>query len=468
MTTVTFSSPTVPPLPPGIEQELQRIRAYPDDDLPRLLYADWLEQRDEPRAEFIRIQIARARLEAWLAAATEPHPHAVPEGKSQPSRLPLSQYMQLHRQLVNRESSLLARYRGQWLMPMRGIICGAEFRRGFVESIRITARAFLEHAPRLFALTPLRHVQILDLDCWADALAMCPFLDRLTTLTLHAQHSGPALAAALARSPYLNHLRQLCLSRNRLGDEGIAYLCQRVWPALEHLDLTHNHLTEATAALLQKNARCFPRLRVLQGRDNHLGPQGVARLATGPLREQLTALGLARNHIGLGNPTDVFPRLLTIPCLDLADNHLSAATLASVGLNHRTIAIPHRLRYLDLSHNELTDAGAGALAQACGLRQLRTLILVCCNIGDAGATALARSEHFPQLHTLDLSNNPISAAGFTSFLTPTLCRLTQLRHLYYTPLALPHHLQLELERRFPPEPHRSQFPTLDTIDSFTV
>src|SRR5215813_14910898 len=35
---------------------LEAIRAAPDDDGPRLVYADWLEERGDPRGEFIRIQ----------------------------------------------------------------------------------------------------------------------------------------------------------------------------------------------------------------------------------------------------------------------------------------------------------------------------------------------------------------------------------------------------------------------------
>jgi uncharacterized protein (TIGR02996 family) len=42
---------------------LAAIRESPDDDLPRLAHADWFEERgDLPRAEFVRVQIARARL----------------------------------------------------------------------------------------------------------------------------------------------------------------------------------------------------------------------------------------------------------------------------------------------------------------------------------------------------------------------------------------------------------------------
>ena len=42
---------------------LEDILAHPDDDTPRLIFADWLdEQGDSARAEFIRVQIERASL----------------------------------------------------------------------------------------------------------------------------------------------------------------------------------------------------------------------------------------------------------------------------------------------------------------------------------------------------------------------------------------------------------------------
>ena len=45
------------------EALLAAIRQFPDDDAPRLVFADWLQERDEhDRAELIRVQVARARL----------------------------------------------------------------------------------------------------------------------------------------------------------------------------------------------------------------------------------------------------------------------------------------------------------------------------------------------------------------------------------------------------------------------
>jgi len=44
------------------EDFLAAIRARPSDDTARLIYADWLEERGDSRAEYLRIDIALARL----------------------------------------------------------------------------------------------------------------------------------------------------------------------------------------------------------------------------------------------------------------------------------------------------------------------------------------------------------------------------------------------------------------------
>ena len=436
----------LPPLPPGIEQEYQRIRAYPDDDTPRLIYADWLDERGDPRGEFIRVQIALARLAGRNTCSSLPGTMVSTLTCLGPSLA--GEQSPRQAELRRREFLLLSRHRQEWLAPFRGWTSGEEFRRGFVESVKITARAFLAHAPRLFALTPLRQVQILDLDHWAESLAACPFLDRLEGLIIHAQYCGSSLAAALARSPYLDHLRQLRLSRNRLGDEGLVYLSRRPWPSLEELDLSDNGLTGAAAIHLQKS-HAFPRLRCLQLRDNDLGPAGAFALAEGPLLRQLHFLGLAGNRLGQLRLTDPLHLFFRVPYLDLADNGLSAESLRGLLLfPPATPALP--VRYLDLSRNPLGDAGSITLASVRQLEELRVLILGWCNIGDAGAQALARAFHLRFLHTLDLSNNPIGGEGFRAFVEPFTHRLPALRRLLRTSLTLPQHLNQELNLLFPP------------------
>jgi uncharacterized protein (TIGR02996 family) len=49
---------------------LDAIKANPGDDLHRLVYADWLDERDDPRGDFIRLHLA-------LTAAAPDHPDRV-------------------------------------------------------------------------------------------------------------------------------------------------------------------------------------------------------------------------------------------------------------------------------------------------------------------------------------------------------------------------------------------------------
>ena len=55
------------------EAFLTDIRAAPDDDVPRLVYADWLEEKGEPtRAELIRVQCELSNL-AWHSKRHQIH-----------------------------------------------------------------------------------------------------------------------------------------------------------------------------------------------------------------------------------------------------------------------------------------------------------------------------------------------------------------------------------------------------------
>lgn len=57
---------------PEWELLLKAVVASPDDDLPRLVAADWLEEHGEPeRAEFIRVQIERAKADRPELAVRE-------------------------------------------------------------------------------------------------------------------------------------------------------------------------------------------------------------------------------------------------------------------------------------------------------------------------------------------------------------------------------------------------------------
>jgi len=94
-----------------IEQDfLKAIWAAPDEDAPRLVFADWLQEQADPRGEFITLQLAR---------------HLGTLGTSGRAR----------------ERELLRRHSRQWLGPIAPAILngGLRFERGFVVGCALSA-----------------------------------------------------------------------------------------------------------------------------------------------------------------------------------------------------------------------------------------------------------------------------------------------------------------------------------------
>src|SRR5262245_55153491 len=112
---------------------LQAILDAPDEDVPRLVYADWLEERgaaqSSARAEFIRVQLALEQLPEDDERRTE---------------------------VRARAQALLAEHEQAWVGPLRQWVRGWEFRRGLVERVEIDASVFLARADELFRLAPIR------------------------------------------------------------------------------------------------------------------------------------------------------------------------------------------------------------------------------------------------------------------------------------------------------------------------
>src|SRR5262245_15977158 len=144
---------------------LRAICANPDDDLPRLVFADWLDEHGEPeRAEFIRVQIEFARLSA-----------AGPKGDELKARLD---------ELKAREKHLLAAPGVRWHPPLpAGVMVGSSVR-GFVGSVLVrNLTAFVGIADQLFASHPIYHLRVVNpRPQYLRSLARLPFLSGLTIL----------------------------------------------------------------------------------------------------------------------------------------------------------------------------------------------------------------------------------------------------------------------------------------------
>lgn len=118
---------------------LAAIRKAPDDDAPRLIYADWLQDHgDEARAEFIRVQCELARI---------PVPEETTQGyvgefdirnHCRNCRKLLGEYCRFH-VLCRRERELRKRNWSDWIDDnIISFTSGWEFRRGFIDSITCT------------------------------------------------------------------------------------------------------------------------------------------------------------------------------------------------------------------------------------------------------------------------------------------------------------------------------------------
>lgn len=103
---------------------LAAIAADPDDDGPRIVYADWLQDHGDPRGELIAVQCALSR-----GRATD---------------------------LVERERSLLERHEDEWL-ARAGLRPGeGRFQRGFIERVDASAARVAEAVDQLVELPSLR------------------------------------------------------------------------------------------------------------------------------------------------------------------------------------------------------------------------------------------------------------------------------------------------------------------------
>jgi uncharacterized protein (TIGR02996 family) len=365
---------------------LRMIAAAPDDDAPRLVYADWLEERGDPRGTFIRLQCA-------LAALPDDDP-----------RRP---------DLEHAERHLLAAHAAGWTYDLAGRVSGWQFRRGFVEEVTLSAEAFLEHGPDLVRAGLVRTVRLHDCGDLVGPLARSPALGQVTGLDLCGNRLGDAGLGTLLRSERLRGLHALDLSFNSLSNAGVqALLDAGPWPRLRALDLRGNERVSGRGATALAKTRALPALESLGLRDNQLDAPGVWVLMHSTTLPRLTDLGLAGNPFGdrgaralAGSP--LLPRLLArAPVLDLRHTDLGPAGVQDLvaGKHLRPVTA------LWLDGNQIGDAGLTALTVA-HLPRLRELHLGRNGISDEGALALAGAPLLSRLTLLDLADNGLSPAG---------------------------------------------------------
>lgn len=375
---------------PSSNPFLGAILAQPDDDTPRLVYADWLEEHgDADRARFIRAQCELTRLPAWDRR---------------------------HQELTWVANDLYARHGARWraeLPALDGIAWG-EFERGFVSTIRVAHLADLyRNDVAISTVSPVYRAELSQFDESALPRPMnsLPWL-RAVRLRYHAQvrlHRSRSLVEGASELevvgvPEHGNLDWLFSAGNRA--------------ALTSLKVEGAHTAGRAFARGLASAAWARRLTHLSAGtrfvdhdtgyfdDPTVGAEGAESLARSAHLGELTTLNLNRQRIGEAGLDALLSseRLRELRELELRSNEIGQVS-AFRSAEFRKLA------RLDLGDNPIGNEGAAALQASPGLATLQCLSLDTCEIGADGVTALTAAPFWDTLCRLDLSHNPLGAEG---------------------------------------------------------
>jgi uncharacterized protein (TIGR02996 family) len=344
------------------------VVANPDDDLPRLVYADWLDEygRALPDGEsaadhaaFIRTQVEAAQAEPFGPPA---------------------------RAAAARAARLLKDHSLTWSRHVLGWVEEAEFVRGFVEEVAVEAVRLPAVADELFSAEPIRALKLIRAAVPAEWVSLepafeVPGLSRLAALDLSALGMLGLEYHALAESPHLEHLVTLSLRGNPVPPSWVTnFLSGPHLPHLTGLDLSDiPNLGPALAGALPRAAH---------RRLTRLDVSGV-RFQSDELMRVLRSRALRdveELRVGWGG------------------SHTNPGPLAHLDLGW---VIPwDRLRVLDLSGQGLGSEGVKEIARRPEGAGLRWLGLAANGLDTGGVAELTGSPHL-LLYRLDVRNNEL-------------------------------------------------------------
>lgn len=401
------------------EAFLRTIVAHPNDDTPRLVYADWLEEQGDERSEFIRVQIDLARM------------------GTDDVRKP---------DCINRELELLKEHGDKWLHRLKPLINDHRFRRGFIDTVALPGRKFLSIADALFELAPIQHLRLTHLGMGnfpAAKLASMPHLAGLDSIEL-AGVAGDERIGAILQSGYLKQINRLQLDHVRCGQVSLQVICGGSFPKLQALELIGDEFGAWSTRLIRSphlllkelslkassggaidrdavvdlaRARNLAALTLLDLRNHHIRVPGATAIAKSKVLTQLEVLGLRGCAIGVHGMQALAEsaNLARLTTLNVGANHfginglraivnapwerLTSLNLAGNNLDDRCIALLlewpglERLRFLNLADNQIQDAALAELISAPDLRGIWCLNLGIIADDSKAAEALRKSPH---------------------------------------------------------------------------
>ena len=455
------------------EALLAGIRETPDDDAPRLVYADWLEENGQAeRGQYIRLQCQANQLA---------------EGSSERD------------DAEDQTGKLFAAHAHDWMAEVPEILDSTITERGFWTWVTADVNIYLDfiknhslipfaptqklqlynpgkHFKKLLDSPELRWVTELNIEnckvteAKARAIVKCPHLQTLKSLRIQSGELKTKGVLALLGSDGLPSLEKFSMSLGELGDDGMSKLANEPGLArLKYLDLgTSEFGSDGIAELVRSphlhkldtlnltglnyydqyanindmamealaKTRDLPNVRSLQLWDLEVQPKYWKQFAQSPLADQLKVLDLGQG----GNSSEVgalfsgkFTNLetLELSVMDLTPDDIKALVkskwirkLKRLNLDIRgeqeaetlrqLIKSPQlgKLQELQIGWEHTATGMLDILTETKAFSKIRELTLFGNNITTQQISAFAKSKFAPKLVMLNLYNNPIGDDGF--------------------------------------------------------
>jgi uncharacterized protein (TIGR02996 family) len=399
------------------------ILAHPDEDTPRLAYADWLDENaeglpgHEPREVRDRAAFIRAQIE-WERLPPEDRRRAAVQRLA-------SELEQQHGKLWRAEFDAAAP--SGIHKPVAG------FRRGFI-GVASGGPELAAYFPTIAAVCPIQEltfsnrlnrpfdigplaacpalasVRRLDFECFvgevAPVLFPSPQLAGLRFLRLRS--CRPEHVELLSTSPAALGLRELWAWGAGTGvivpGSGLGVLISAEWPALESARIDHCDAGDGGVELLATEFAAHGR-RALHVSSTRFTREGVRTAVKAILPGGLDSLSLGYGGDRNSEPRTPPPgtRELRIQGFFNDGDWLVAWIVGMIP--------PGRFDRLGLVRGQVSAAGARVLASWPGLAHLKELDLAHNWIGDLGAAHLAESPHLDDLESLFVAHNDITKRG---------------------------------------------------------
>ena len=351
------------------EQEfLKQIVQSPLDDEPRLVYADWLEERGDPRAEFIRVQCSLASDD-------------------------LSEEEQ--ERLKSRERELLTTHQADWLKELPEHTNHHQFIRGMVGHVSMTMAAFIDRGWQVCRRIPLQSVSLSHNTGQMREFIECPWLRQIKAIRFSGRRIASESFSTFAACKYLGNLR--CLSIDvaspRLSRNDIVALRNPFSiTQLDELSIARANISEKLLCLLT-SADCVRGLKSLSLGQTETEGDFISSAAFYYSLQHLNIRGsqfamngdtVMRRLNRTGGP--LFPHLRSLTL-----DNMSVGNQAFIEFiqSHRF----RKMRKLSIARSTINDEGAFVLASSSFFAQLAELSLVRSEMSIEGLVALAQSPH---------------------------------------------------------------------------